>query len=44
MRRRELIAGIGGEAILWPRLVRAQPAKIPVVGVLVLSGPSSDKF
>jgi putative tryptophan/tyrosine transport system substrate-binding protein len=44
MRRRELIAGIGGAAVFRPRLVRAQPAKIPVVGVLTLSGPSSDKF
>jgi putative ABC transport system substrate-binding protein len=44
MRRRELIAGIGGAAVFRPRLVRAQPAKIPTVGVLVVGAPRSDKF
>jgi hypothetical protein len=35
IRRRELIAGIGGMAVLWPRPARAQqPEKVWRIGVL----------
>ena len=34
MRRREFIAGLGGIAVSWPRMSRAQPSKMPVIGWL----------
>jgi putative ABC transport system substrate-binding protein len=38
--RRELIAGVGSAALVWPHAVRAQKPAIPVVGYL--SGTSPD--
>ena len=34
MRRRDVIKVVAGSAIAWPRLARAQRARIPRVGVL----------
>ncbi len=34
MLRRDVIALIGGAAVAWPLAVRAQPAKVPRVGIL----------
>ena len=44
MRRREILALAGGTMILQPLALRAQPAKAPTVGVLVVSAPGSDTF
>jgi hypothetical protein len=41
---RGLITAVGSAMAFGPRLVRAQPAKIPTVGVLVVGAPRSDKF
>jgi hypothetical protein len=38
MRRRDLIAGLGG-ATVWPFLGMAQPASMPVIGFLDNSSP-----
>jgi len=38
MRRREFISLIGGTVITWPTMVRAQRAKLPIIGFL---GPAS---
>jgi putative tryptophan/tyrosine transport system substrate-binding protein len=38
IRRREFIAGLGGAAA-WPRVVRAQPPALPVVGYLSALSP-----
>ena len=44
MSRRLLILGIGG-VVAWSfRAVAQQPAKVPIIGVLVVGAPSSDKF
>ena len=43
MRRREVIAAVGGAAALWPLVAGAQ-ARTRTVGVLVVGAASSDKF
>jgi putative ABC transport system substrate-binding protein len=44
LRRRELLAFLGGAAAVWPRPGAAQQPKVPVVGVLVVGAPGSDRF
>ena len=44
MRRRDLFYLLGGAAASWPRAGAAQPAKVPLIGVLVVGSPGSDKF
>ena len=43
MRRRELIALVGGAAVVWPVGVRAQQP-MPVIGYLSAGSPESDDF
>jgi putative tryptophan/tyrosine transport system substrate-binding protein len=44
VRRRLVIAGIGGAAAAWPFSGRGQPAEVPTVGVLVIGSSSSVRF
>lgn len=45
MRRRLLILGIGVVVVAWSfRAVAQQPAKVPIIGVLVVGAPGSDRF
>jgi putative tryptophan/tyrosine transport system substrate-binding protein len=42
MQRREFMAIIGGAAAVWPLVARAQPARVPRLGVLLYSTPQED--
>ena len=44
MRRRDLLALLGGATVLRPLLTRAQQPKVPTIGVLVIAIPGSEKF
>jgi putative ABC transport system substrate-binding protein len=44
MRRRDLLALLGGMAALRPSPGAAQQAKMPTIGVLVVGSPGSDQF
>ena len=44
MRRREFLAGVAGASAAWPQAGRTQPAKLSLVGVLVLGNPPPEPF
>ena len=44
MRRREVLGLTGGMAMAAPLALAAQPAKVPVIGVLVVGVPGGEKF
>jgi ABC-type uncharacterized transport system substrate-binding protein len=44
LRRRDLIAVVGGAVALWPVIGVAQPAKVPTIGVLVVQSPGSEQL
>jgi putative ABC transport system substrate-binding protein len=47
VKRREFLPLLGsaaGASIVWPRLLSAQPAKVPTIGVLTLGNPPPQPF
>jgi putative tryptophan/tyrosine transport system substrate-binding protein len=44
MRRREFLGVLGGAAVAWPRVARAQQPKVPTIGILLLESPGSEQF
>jgi putative tryptophan/tyrosine transport system substrate-binding protein len=44
MNRREFICLLGGSAVTWSLIARAQQTHIQIVGVLVVGAPGSEKF
>jgi hypothetical protein len=44
LKRRDLLALLGGAAAFWPLAGSAQPAKVPTIGVLVVGSPGSEQF
>jgi putative ABC transport system substrate-binding protein len=41
MRRRDFIKVIGGASVAWPLGARAQPGKLPIIGILTAGAPST---
>lgn len=44
MRRREFLGAVGAVAAAWPLDARAQPGKVPIIGVLALGSPPVESF
>ena len=44
MRRRQVLALVGGAAVAWPALGAAQALKVPLIGVLAVASPGSERF
>jgi putative ABC transport system substrate-binding protein len=44
IRRRELMVTVGGAVVAWPLTARAQPRKVPTIGVLVIGNINPEQF
>ena len=44
MKRRDLVGVLGLAVASWPRIGIAQQPKAPVIGVLVIASPGSERF